>query len=1207
MPSEYIVLFFIYLALFFYISSSIGKVQVVKSKYRLGFVAVVSVSLSLIISVGFIEFLLGINSSMFYPWSVFPYLIMTVGIENILVIVKSVVNTSIELPFNERYALGMKNISLELFNPLIINIIIIGCGSLSTNAPIVEFCFYTSLCIIFNFWLQICLFGTALSLDIKKLELYDLYVIQSKQNHRIIEQSGNNVKYNQVNENKPYHPLLDVKNEGLNDLEKEEELDTYYYSENYNKTYDASLYGKYYLNDYPDIITSLSHILPKYWVHFKNNYNKKINVEESVLSSMDINYYVVINSLVHISVDAEFEKLYEPDTKVLGLSINKLHPFAINILISLDLITLLIMCMISNSLLYILYKRTLEYSKRIKSSLIHILYYFFPFYEYETFFGKKYIIPLYQPTFLAKVNRDKLEKYQTKINYELSFSSSLDIHIINGGDYESIDYIIIKNPDKKSISSHHQDNFNTEDEKAIILWGGRHSSIYIWSSEPLIKKSKAQDKKVGVYYYRNPYIALKKYLEEENKDELFYFIKNYCIYINKPTFKCQMNASQNISNLSMDVFNDYILMTNKNIFYQWEYYNKKINYFDILKDKNDEILWILNSNENFGDIKKHMINQYLHNQQIYDSRICSQLINSEEPYFITVITKAGRLITLDDQKHLINTIELKETLDLYHYSYHRNNSIVMNDSSPQDSSLTTNVNYNIKNNVNIKNINNSNVSYHLTQHNNAILNNTINELTLSTSSISSSPSPTTSSSTYSPILKSPTFMDNIPVCYHYDTLNRVWISFKNKIIICYQLPMLQPLFILNENDMQFTVLYSQAQNEININKNNNFYTENNNKYWSRHYKGNKNSNSDYDHYINEKLFISRGYSKIMISNEEVGWLVTSDATGYMTVWNTKEGKVWDNVKCPSSITKIYIIKSTSKVNNWWIVSSHEDETVRLWNTNAGILSCSEVWYQPGCSTIACHNGVIVGARRVCIREKTVIENIILEAFINIALCINFFVNIFIHHNNKVILDSIEMIYQYLKLVHFSKNIHPEECVWMWQIWIYNVDTEMNRYINFAVDKLNGLGVPKQRIISMPRENFLFQIYDLSVQEDVNGHPAFTNKFKNKFKKSIGINETQQTLHKYMKKLNVHELGQIYNEIPSDINIEDLGYSLNIKPNEEFFISFPDTEHPTPKEVEEKEQTLKAIYHQPPVLKINHININSRLICFDFGKQIRIIN
>jgi len=31
---------------------------------------------------------------------------MIIGIENITVIVKSVVNTSIELPFNERYALG---------------------------------------------------------------------------------------------------------------------------------------------------------------------------------------------------------------------------------------------------------------------------------------------------------------------------------------------------------------------------------------------------------------------------------------------------------------------------------------------------------------------------------------------------------------------------------------------------------------------------------------------------------------------------------------------------------------------------------------------------------------------------------------------------------------------------------------------------------------------------------------------------------------------------------------------------------------------------------------------------------------------------------------------------------------------------------------------------------------------------------------------
>jgi len=67
-PNEYMVLLIIYLSLYFYISFSIGKVQFIKSKYRLGFVALISVSLSLISSMGFLEFLSGINSTMFYPW-----------------------------------------------------------------------------------------------------------------------------------------------------------------------------------------------------------------------------------------------------------------------------------------------------------------------------------------------------------------------------------------------------------------------------------------------------------------------------------------------------------------------------------------------------------------------------------------------------------------------------------------------------------------------------------------------------------------------------------------------------------------------------------------------------------------------------------------------------------------------------------------------------------------------------------------------------------------------------------------------------------------------------------------------------------------------------------------------------------------------------------------------------------------------------------
>ena len=58
---------------------------------------------------------------------------MIIGIENITVIVKSVVNTSIELPFNERYALGK----------IIIIIIVIKINILCKN--------YISFLILINF------------------------------------------------------------------------------------------------------------------------------------------------------------------------------------------------------------------------------------------------------------------------------------------------------------------------------------------------------------------------------------------------------------------------------------------------------------------------------------------------------------------------------------------------------------------------------------------------------------------------------------------------------------------------------------------------------------------------------------------------------------------------------------------------------------------------------------------------------------------------------------------------------------------------------------------------------------------------------------------------------------------------------------------------------------------------------------------------
>ncbi|OUM69705.1 hypothetical protein PIROE2DRAFT_57255 [Piromyces sp. E2] len=1098
---------------------------------------------------------------------------MTIGIENITVIVKSVVNTSIELPFNERYALGMKNISWEIMLPLIINVLIISCGAFSPYGYI---------------------------------GLYDLYTIQSEKNHKLIEQIGkNNVRYNRDNGIKPYHPLLDIKRDDLSDVDSsdenndnkrkivlsllifgnninqdEEKENDIYYSKNYNKTYNSLSIYKDSIDFSPDVVTSISHLLPKYWSVLKNNYNEKIIVESSALSEMNINHFVVMNDLLHITVEDKFEQLYDPTVNIFGINIIKFHPFVIALLTSFELLMIILLYMFLNSCIYILYSKLLEYSKRITSTFIHMLYYFLPIFDYNNFIFKKYIIPLYQPNFITKVDKDQLERYQKNINYNCAYSSTIDIHIINNGEYETIDYIIIKNANEKAISSHYQQNLDTEDEKAIILWGGNRGSVYIWSDDPLIKKRKNQNDKensIGIYYYRNPYLAKFRYNKENDAKDNVYFIENFSVYINKPTFKCEMDISHHICDLSLDAYNNNVLMAGKTFLYQWEYINKKINYFDIVKvGEQDEILWILNSNEQFGDVKKHRVTQYLQNQQFYDSDLCSQIINNEEPYFKAVITKNGKIITFDAFMNVIGNKKSEETEHLLRHYRHSKNNITMNEPFPNPVYTTGH-----------------DESIHLSQH---------------------------------------------------------------------------------ENDMHFTILSSQAKAEININKNNSFYTNNNSNYWSSHYRGHKRNNSDHDYFINEKLFISRKYSKIITSNEEVGWVVTSDATGYMTVWSIKEGKVWDNVKCPSPITKIYIVKSQSKRGTWWIVSSHEDETVRFWSTNAGILSCSSVLYQPGCNTIACHNSIIAGVRRVCIRENTFMEKLSLKLFIYLVLILNFTVNIFFRHYYAGSVNSVELIYEYLIQIYYTKgrtilrrtiirlrdfivqflplpvnlssdssmdinghnkshrNSHRhrhqhhrssssssfstspshknDHNIWMWQVWLYNIDTDLPRYLNFAVDKLNGLGVPKQRVVAMPRFNILFQIYDLTIEEENNTSPS--SVFRSGHAKDDMINRTAPLKSEYLhifqrnqNRLNLQDIGKLYNEIPSDVNIEEIGNSLGLDPHKEFHIQLPVRQ--TAKDINDKETLIRKTYHQPPVLKINHININSRLICFDFGQQLRVFS
>ena len=102
---ELIPLTFVYFILFLYIYYSVRKIEMVKSKLGMAFSAVVTVIASLGMSMGLCTwFALRFTLQ---GRDIFPYLVIIIGLENILVLTRSVVSTPVNLDVKIRVAQGL--------------------------------------------------------------------------------------------------------------------------------------------------------------------------------------------------------------------------------------------------------------------------------------------------------------------------------------------------------------------------------------------------------------------------------------------------------------------------------------------------------------------------------------------------------------------------------------------------------------------------------------------------------------------------------------------------------------------------------------------------------------------------------------------------------------------------------------------------------------------------------------------------------------------------------------------------------------------------------------------------------------------------------------------------------------------------------------------------------------------------------------------
>ena len=156
-----------------YIYFSVRKINFVKSKIGMAFSAVVSVIASLMMAVGLCS-LMGLTPKL-NGGEMFPYLVCFIGLENILVITKSVVATHSHFDVDKRIAIGLSREGGSIIKNLFLELVIIGLGYLTYVPRINEFCAFAFVGILTDFFIGMFFFVTVLSLDIRRLDVEDPY------------------------------------------------------------------------------------------------------------------------------------------------------------------------------------------------------------------------------------------------------------------------------------------------------------------------------------------------------------------------------------------------------------------------------------------------------------------------------------------------------------------------------------------------------------------------------------------------------------------------------------------------------------------------------------------------------------------------------------------------------------------------------------------------------------------------------------------------------------------------------------------------------------------------------------------------------------------------------------------------------------------------------------------------------------------------
>ncbi|XP_054168861.1 sterol regulatory element-binding protein cleavage-activating protein-like [Oppia nitens] len=158
-----------YVMLFLYMYFSVRKIDIIKNKWALALCSLLTVIMSLMMSLG-ICLRLGFNPTL-NGTHILPYVVIIIGLENMLVLTKSVVSAPAHLDIKVRMAQGLSREGWSITKNLMTEITLLTFGFFTFVPIIQKLCLFATVGLLTDFFIQITFFATVLSIDIQRLEL----------------------------------------------------------------------------------------------------------------------------------------------------------------------------------------------------------------------------------------------------------------------------------------------------------------------------------------------------------------------------------------------------------------------------------------------------------------------------------------------------------------------------------------------------------------------------------------------------------------------------------------------------------------------------------------------------------------------------------------------------------------------------------------------------------------------------------------------------------------------------------------------------------------------------------------------------------------------------------------------------------------------------------------------------------------------------